>query len=154
MTTVCFHASQTQTRLASDEVPFSRLEPSALRPFVQQYQESFVCVLFIPILLDEGCAIAYPGTTGGLGVLACQNSPPLSAKISSRRQSFWIRFFAIFAPNWQLQLDRRDFLISQGRDFYAQLSVKNIVFFFIFSTIITYFATPYAVLFLFNNMEA
>ena len=47
---------------------------------LQQYQESFMCVIFIPILLDEGCAIAYPGSPGGLGVLVCLHSPPAVRK--------------------------------------------------------------------------
>ena len=51
---------------------------------LQQYQESIVCVLFIPILLDKGCTIAHPGSQGGLGVLACQIAPPLRKNLITK----------------------------------------------------------------------
>ena len=59
---------------------------------LQQYQESIVCVLFIPILLDEGCTIAHPGSQGGLGVLACQNSPPSPQKCHHEGNRFGYAF--------------------------------------------------------------
>ena len=66
---------------------------------LQQYQESIVCVLFIPILLDEGCTIAHPGSPGGLRVLACQNSPPSPQKSHHQGHRFGCDFFQYLRQN-------------------------------------------------------
>ena len=62
-------------------------------------------------------------------ILVCLHSLPLSAKISSPRPPFWMRFFAISAPEWQLQLAITKFFISPECEFYVNLSGENIVFF-------------------------
>ena len=63
-----------------------------------------VCVLFIPILLDEGCTIAHPGSPGGLGVLACQNSPPSPQKSHHEGNRFGYAFLQYLHRNGSCNL--------------------------------------------------